>query len=66
MVTYGEDYWMRERHPTVIGDFLQGSGAGGSPIRVGYMSPDPPHGKGPGKFPAQGFQADYVEAAEAT
>ena len=30
------------------------------------MGADPPHGKGPGKFPTQGRQADYGEAAEVT
>ena len=41
---------------------LQGRGAGSSSIRFGDVGDDPPHRKGPGKFPAQVCQVDYREA----
>ena len=52
------------RQPTGLGDVLQGGGTGGPSIWVRDVGDDPRHGKGPGKFPAQGLQADYGEAAE--
>ena len=52
-------------HPTGLGDVLQGGGAGGSSIWVRYVGDEPPHGKGPGKFPSKGCQADNGEASEA-
>ena len=50
---------MRGRHPTGLGGVLQGGGAGGSYIQVRDVGDEPLHGKGPGKFPAQGHQAHY-------
>ena len=49
-----------------LGDVLKGGGTSGSSIQVGDVGTDPAHGKGPGKFPAQGRQANYREAVEAT
>ena len=64
--TYGKDTRTGGRQPTGLGCVLQGGGVGGSYIWVGYVADDSPHGKGPGKFPAQGRQEYYGEAAEAT
>ena len=64
--TDDEDNGMGGRHTTGLRDVLQGGGTGGSSIWVGDVGDDPPHGKGPGKFPSQGRQADYGEAAKAT
>ena len=60
----GEDTVTGGRQPTCLGDVIQGGGEGGSSIRVGDVGDEPQHGKGTGKFPAQGLQADYGEAAE--
>ena len=42
------------RPATIIRNFLQGSGLGSSLIWFGNVGAEPPHGPGPGKFPAQG------------
>ena len=47
-----------------LGGVLQGGGAGSSSIRVRDVGAYPPHGEAPGKFPSQGHQADYSEAAK--
>ena len=52
------------RHPTGLWGVLQGGGAGGYSIQVGDVGAEPPHGKVPGKFIAQGRQADYGEIAK--
>ena len=64
--TDGEDTGTGGQHPMGLGGVLQGGGAGSSSIQVGDMAADLLHGTGPGKFPAQGCQADYGKAAEAT
>ena len=66
MVMDGKDNGMGGRHPTGIGDVFQGGGAGGTPIRVGGVGDDTPHGQGPGDFSSQSLQADYGETAEVT
>ena len=53
------------RQPTGLGDVFQGGGAGGTPIRVGDVGDDTPHGQGPGDFSSQSLQADYRETAKA-
>ena len=60
-----EDSTTAGRQTTVLGDVLQGGGAGGSSILVGYVGADPLHGKGPGKLPAQVFQEYHRDAAGA-
>ena len=57
----GKDTGTGGRQPTGLGGVIQGSGAGGSSIQVRDVGADPPHGKVPGKFPAQGRQSDYRE-----
>ena len=52
--------------PTSFGDFFQGGGAGGTPILVGDMGDEPPHGQRHGVFSAQSHQADYGEKSKAT
>ena len=47
-------------------DVIRGGGGGGPSIRVGDVDSDPPHGKLPAKFPAQGLQVDYMEVDKAT
>ena len=60
----GEDNGTGGRQTMGLGDFFQDSGAGGSFIRVRDVCADPLHGTGPGKFPAQGRQDNYGEAAK--
>ena len=64
--TDGKDSGRGGRQPTGLRDVLQGGGAGGSSIWVRDVGAEPPHGTGPGKFPAQVCQTDYGEAAKAT
>ena len=64
MGTDGEDTGMGGRLLTGLGGVLQGGGAVGSSIQVRDVGTYLPHGKGPEKFPAQGHQADYREAAK--
>ena len=64
--TYGKYNGMGWRHHTGLGYVLQCGGAGISSIWIRDVGADPPHGTGPGKFSAQGRQADYREAAKAT
>ena len=52
--------------PEGVPFILQGGSPGGVAFRVGDLGPDPPHGAGPGKLPAQGRATYYREAAEAT
>ena len=59
---YGKDNGTGGRHPTGIGGAIQGCSAGSSSIWFGDISGEPPHGKVPGKFPAQVRQANYREA----
>ena len=54
MDTYGEDYGTVGLHTTDLWDVLQGGGAGGSIIRVGYVGANPLHGTGPGKLIEKG------------
>ena len=64
MGTAGEDNGTGGRQPMGLGDFFQDSGSGSSFIRVGDVCADPLHGTGPGKFPSQGRQENYREAAK--
>ena len=43
-------YWDRRDLSHRYRDSFQGSGACGTPIRVGYVSDKPTHGKSPGEF----------------
>ena len=62
----GEDTVTGGRLTTGLGDVLQGRGAGSFSIRVRDVDADPPHRKGPVKFPSQGHQPYYGEAAKST
>ena len=66
MGTVGENSGTGGHHPKGVGDFFQGGIEGGSIIWFRDVGADPPHGTGPGKFSAQGRQADYREAAKGT
>ena len=60
--TSGKDSGTGGHQPKGLGDVFQGGSAGGYFIQVVDVGADPLHGTGPGKLPAQGFQADNAEA----
>ena len=64
MGTAGEDNGTGGRQPMGLGDFFQDRGTGGYFIWVREVCADPLNGTGPGKFPAQGRQENYGEAAK--
>ena len=66
MGTVGENSGTGGHQPKGVGDFFQGGIEGGSIIWFRDVGADPPHGTGPGKFPAQGIQEDNREEAEMT